>query len=317
MRRMTTRAVTPAELEALDELPERGTWQVAGEAVKLTNLDKVLFPSGATKRDLVRYYASIAPMILPHLADRAVNLHRYPDGVGPGRGFWQKDLPGRTPSWVRRWTYHHENLALTSYAVVDRAATLVWLAQEAAIELHPWTSRIDEPDCPTDALIDIDPGESTTWDDVLRLARLFRTALEHLGVRGFPKVTGRRGLQVSIPIVPDYTFEDTRSWVETISRAIGATAPGLVSWEWSKRARGGLARLDYTQNAINRTLVAPYSVRSSPNASVATPITWNELDDPDLRPDRWTMETVAARIAEVGDPWGDKLGLEQELPHLT
>ena len=310
-------AVTPAELEALDLLGNEGTWAVGGHEVRLTNLDKVLFPSGATKRDLVRHYASIAPTILPHLADRASNLHRYPDGVGSGRGFWQKDLPQRTPPWVRRWTYLHENEAFSSYAVVDRAATLAWLGQEAAVELHPWTSRVDAPDEPTAALVDIDPGDTTTWAEVLTLARLFRTALEHIGVIGFPKVTGRRGIQVSIPIRAGYTFEETRSWVEAISRAIGATVPDLVSWKWSKRERGGRARLDYTQNAINRTVVAPYSVRSSPNASVATPIRWDELDDPDLRPDRWTIDTLPGRLADVGDAWAGMLNLEQELPPLT
>ena len=310
-------AVTSAELEALDGMGAGGRWEVGGREVKLTNLDKVLFPSGIPKRDLIRYYVSVAPFILPHLADRAVNLHRYPDGVGSGRGFWQKDVPARTAPWVSRWTYLHDNDALSRYAVVDRVATLAWLAQEAAVELHPWTSRTDAPDQPTDAIIDIDPGEATTWDDVLTLARLFRTALEHLGVTGFPKVTGRRGIQVSIPVGRAYSFEETRTWVEAISRAIGATVPDLVSWEWSKRARGGRARLDYTQNAINRTVVAPYSVRSSPDASVATPIRWDELDDPDLRPDRWTITTILDRLAEVDDVWAGKLRVEQELPTLT
>jgi bifunctional non-homologous end joining protein LigD len=256
-------------------------------------------------------------VILPHLADRAVNLHRYPDGVGPGRGFWQKDLPERTPSWVRKWAFHHENESISRYAVVDRVATLVWLAQEAAVELHPWTSRIEHPHQPTDALIDIDPGDETSWEDVLTLARLFRTALEHLGVVGFPKLTGRRGIQVSIPIAGQYSFADTRSWVETISRAIGETVPELISWKWSKRDRAGLARLDYTQNAINRTVVAPYSVRSSSNGSVAAPITWDELDDAGLEPGRWTMASLPARLADVGDLWSAKHETQQRLPSLT
>jgi bifunctional non-homologous end joining protein LigD len=315
-RRMSTLAVKPTELEALDAMPTAGTWEVGGHEVRLTNLDKVLFPNGATKRDLIRYYASIAPMLLPYLADRAVNLHRYPDGVGPGRGFWQKDLPSWTPHWVERWTFLHENLARTSYVLVDRVATLMWLAQDAAVELHPWTSTIHEPMRPTAALIDIDPGEATTWDQVLTLAGLFRTALETLRLTGFPKVTGRRGIQVTIPIVARYSFDETRAWVEALSRTVGSTVPDLVSWEWSKGARGGRARLDFTQNAINRTLVAPYSVRSSPNASVATPIRWDELDDPDLRPDRWTIASIGDRLARVGDVWEGILTLRQELPPL-
>lgn len=310
-------AVADGELRALDEMASEGIWSVGGHDVRLTNLDKVLFPRGLTKRDLVRYYASSADLLIPYLEDRPVNLHRYPDGVGSGRGFWQKDLPRRAPPWIRRWRYVHQNEGRSDYAIVDRVATLAWLAQEAAVEIHPWTSTADAPDRPTAALIDIDPGEATTWGDVLVLARLFRTALEHLGVIGLPKVTGRRGIQISIPIARRYAFDETRAWVEGVSRAIAATVPELVSWKWSRRARGGLARLDYTQNAINRTVVAPYSVRSSPAASVATPIRWDELDDETLRPDRWTVESLAGRVREVGDLWAPMRELEQELPSLS
>jgi DNA primase len=148
----------------------------------------------------------------------------------------------------------------------------------------------------------IEAERRTTWEDVVTMARLFYTALEHLGLVGLPKITGGRGIHISIPIAPHYTFGETRAWDETLSHAIGATVPDLVSWEWSKRARGGRARLDYTQNAINRTLVAPYSVRSSSNASVATPIRWDELDDPDLRPGRWTIESLPLRLMDAANP---------------
>ena len=182
--------------------------------------------------------------------------------MGKG-GFWQKDLPGHAPSWVQRWTYHHSQEGPKTYPVVDRVATLAWLAQEAAVELHPWTSPGDHPDQPSYALIDIDPGLETTWMDVLVLARLFRTALGHLNLLGLPKVTGKRGIQVWIPIRPGYTFDDTRNWVESLSRTVGRLVPDLVSWEWSKSARRGRARLDFTQNASIKTLVAPYSVRAA------------------------------------------------------
>jgi bifunctional non-homologous end joining protein LigD len=152
---------------------------------------------------------------------------------------------------------------------------------------------------------------------VLVLARLHRTALEHLGVEGMPKVTGRRGLQIWVPVADSTTFEDTRSWVERVSRAIGDTVPDLVSWTWQKRDRKGLARLDFTQNAINRTLVAPFSARAAPGAPVSVPIAWDELDDPDLRPDRWTIRTVEGRLAEAGDPLRPLIGRQQHLPDLT
>jgi DNA primase len=172
------------------------------------------------------------------------------------------------------------------------------------------------PDRPTWALVDIDPGPRTSWDETLLLARLYRTALAHVGLRGFPKLTGQRGIQVWIPVKPIYTFDQTRDWVATLSRTIAAAAPNLISWEWEKSRRDGLARLDYTQNAWNKTLVAPYSVRPVAGAAVSAPIDWDELEDPDLRPDRWTVRTIAARIGERGDLFAPALGLEQELSPL-
>jgi bifunctional non-homologous end joining protein LigD len=309
-------ASSESVLAALDALPREGIWHVGGRELHVTNLDKVLWPdAGITKRDLLRYYVGMAPTLLPYLAGRAVNLHRYPDGIGHGHGFWQKDVPAHAPEWIARWTYVGSEGA-KDYVIADQVATLGWLAQEAAIEIHPWTSPTGAPGTPSYALIDIDPGEKTTWDEVLTLARLYRTALEHLSVRGWPKVTGQRGIQVWIPIKPIYTFDQTRDWVERLSRAIGQTVPDLVSWEWSKSARKGLARLDYTQNAINRTLVAPYSVRPAPGAPISAPISWNELQDADLRPNRWTILTIAERLSAVGDLFAPVLASEQELPPL-
>jgi bifunctional non-homologous end joining protein LigD len=193
----------------------------------------------------------------------------------------------------------------------------VWMANFGALEWHPWTSRTDNPREPTYALIDLDPGTDTTWDDLLALARLHRTALEHLGVTGRAKVTGRRGIQIWIPIVAGYTFDDTRAWVEQVSRTVGKVLPDLVSWKWEVKARGGLARLDYTQNAINKTLVAPYSPRAGAGAPVSVPIGWEELDDPGLRPDRWTIRTVLDRVESHGDPFRVLLRGAQQLPELT
>jgi DNA ligase D len=309
------------EIAALEAIEREGTWTVAGREVRVTNLDKVLFTGRdgepeLTKRDLLRYLVGVAPVLVPYLDGRGLTVQRYPNGIGQ-KGFWQKDLPKHAPEWVRRWTYHHREEGPKDYPVVDGPATLAWLAQEAAVELHPWTSRTDAPDLPSYALIDIDPGPDTSWEELLVLARLYRAALEHLGVRGHPKVTGKRGIQVWIGIRRGPTFDETREWVEGLSRAIGGTVPDLVSWEWEKRARKGKARLDYTQNAINRTLVAPYSPRPAPGAPVSMPITWDELEDADLRPDRWTIRTALERIAERGDPFAGVLADDQELPPLT
>jgi len=318
---------TADELAALDALGSEGLWQVGGEMLKLTNLDKVLFPPREgtddppiTKRELIRYFARIAPAMLPHLAGRPLNLHRYPNGAGRP-GFWQKDMPDTAPKWLTIWHEtgfrEREEREANDHLVADRVATLAFLANLAAFEVHAWTATIHDPWIPTFALIDIDPGPRTTWDETLTLARLYRTALEHLGVRAYAKTTGSRGIQAWIPVVRGkYTYADTSAWVEKLSRAIGATVPDLVSWEWSKANRGGKARLDYTQNAPIKTLVAPYAVRPRAGAPVSMPIDWSELDDPALRSDRWTIRDAVERVEASGDRFARVQTDEQDLPPL-
>jgi bifunctional non-homologous end joining protein LigD len=304
---------------SLDELDRAGWWSVDGREVHLTNLDKVLFPGPPpiTKRDVVRYYANMAPYLLPYLADRPINANRYPDGV-TRPGFWHKEVPDHAPDWLTRWHNTEADRDETQcYAVLDSTPALVWMANFAGIELHPWTSRLPNTHNPTWALVDIDPGATTTFADIQELAKLYRTALAHLGIAGMPKVTGKRGVQIWIPVRAGYTFDDTRNWVERVSRVVGRIVPELVSWEWYRNRRRGLARLDYTQNAINKTLVAPFSLRPTATAPVSMPITWKELSDPDLRPDRWTLRTALERVKKKGDPLAPLIGLQQELPSLT
>ncbi|GEL24312.1 hypothetical protein PSU4_32660 [Pseudonocardia sulfidoxydans NBRC 16205] len=319
----TPRTVTADELAALDMLRRKGNWAVGGREVALTNLDKVLFPGrdGAppvTKRDFVRYHARVAPYLLPYLRGRPVNMQRFPDGVTK-QGFWQKEIPTHAPDWVTRWRYPDADADpgdVQDYVVVDSTATLVWLANLAAVELHPWTSTLPDVHRPTWALIDIDPGPRTSFDDVLAVARLYRTALEHLGVAAAPKVTGKRGVQIWVPVTPGPTFADTRGWVEKVSRAVGRMIPELISWEWHTDRRGGRMRLDYTQNVVNKTLVAPFSARPAPGAPVSMTLTWDELDDPGLRPDRWTVATALDRLETVGDPMLPLVDRAQTLPSL-
>ena len=319
--------VADAELDTLGSMKAEGVWRVAGQELKLTNLDKVLFPPrdgvdepALTKRDLIAYFARIAPAMLTHLVDRPLNLQRFPNGA-TAPGFWQKDIPDSAPKWLTIWHEtgfrEREDRAANDHLVADRAATLCWLGNQASFEIHAWTSTTHDPWQPTFALIDIDPGTKTTWEETLVIARLYRTALEHLGVRAYPKLTGSRGIQAWIPVERGrYDYAETSAWVEKLSRAIGATVPDLVSWEWAKADRKGKARLDYTQNAAIKTLVAPYAVRPRPGAPVSAPIRWSELDDPDLRPDRWTLTSLPARVAQIGDLWADLQEDRQVLPAL-
>ncbi len=307
--------------EELDSLGQSGKWHVYGRELRVTNLDKVLFPARpgeepVTKRDLLRYSAQIAPTLLPYVRRRPLNLHRFPNGAHT-KGFWHKQLPDHAPDWVPRWDNPDaERGEVRTYLVVDEPAALVWAANFGALEWHAWTSRADAPDLPTYALIDLDPGPQTGWEDLLVLARLHRTAFEHLGVTARPKVTGRRGIQIWVPVEPGPSFDDTRVWVEQLSRSVGAVVPDLVSWKWQRSDREGLARLDYTQNARNKTLVSPYSPRPAPGAPVSAPIDWDELDDPALTPDGFTIRTMPQRIAKRGDLFGPVLDQTQRLPQL-
>ncbi len=311
-------APEPADLGALDDLGDGGTWEIFGRKLRVTNLGKELFPARGgeppvTKRELLRYAAQIGPVALPYLAGRPLNMHRFPGGADT-RGFWHKQLPEHAPGWLPRW----ENPAAergktTTYLVVDEPAALVWAANFGALEWHAWTSRTDDPHRPSYALIDLDPGSATSWPDLVTLARLHRAALDHLGVRAQPKLTGRHGIQIWIP-VRAHSFDETRAWVEQVSKAVGAVVPQLVSWKWDVRERGGLARLDYTQNVISKTLIAPYSPRAGPGAPVSAPIRWEELDDPGLRSDSLTIRDMPGRLAEVGDLFAPVLDGGQDLP---
>jgi bifunctional non-homologous end joining protein LigD len=309
------------ELAALEALGATGTWEVFGRRLRLTNLDKELFGGRddeppVTKRELIGYAARIAPVVLPYLAGRPLNMHRFPGGAAEP-GFWQKQLPEHAPDWIPRWDDPDaERGKTTTYLVADEPAALVWAVNFGAMEWHPWTSLAAHRDSPTYALIDIDPGEATPWDDVLVLARLHRTALEHLGVRAAAKLTGRRGIHIWIPVADGLSFRETRTWTEQLSKAVGAVVPELVSWKWDRGDRGGRARLDYTQNVHHKTLVAPYSPRAAAGAPVSAPIGWEELDDPSLRPDGFTIRSELARVAERGDLFSTVLDRSQQLPEI-
>jgi bifunctional non-homologous end joining protein LigD len=294
---------------------------VLGRRLRLTTPDTERGPGRdgeppVTKRELIGYTARIAPVVLPYLAGRPLNMHRFPGGAA-APGFWQKQLPEHAPDWIPRWHDPDAERGKTStYLVADEPAALVWAVNFGALEWHAWTSLAADRDSPTYALIDIDPGEATPWDDVLVLARLHRAALEHLSVRAAVKLTGRRGIHIWIPVADGLTFHDTRTWTQQLSKAIGAVVPELVSWKWDRSDRGGRARLDYTQNVHHKTLVAPYSPRAAAGAPVSAPIAWDELDDPSLQPDGFTIRTMPGRVAEHGDLFRTVLDRSQRLPPI-
>jgi bifunctional non-homologous end joining protein LigD len=236
----------------------------------------------------------------------------FPDGIA-GKSFWRKDKPSYAPAWMDSWVYHGEEKTKT-YIVVNELATLAWVANAGVIDLHPWHSRIDTPDQPDWAVFDLDPFEPATFRDVIDIAKLVKAALDHYKLRGVIKTSGQTGLQIYVPIRRGPDYDRVRGWVEEVGRAIGQVARDRITWDWAVAHRTGKIRIDYTQNIINKTLAAPYSLRPARGAPVSAPIAWEELDDPKLRPDRWTIRTIGRRVAAVGDLFRPLLEADQDLP---
>ncbi len=286
---------------------------VDGRELRLTHLDKVLFPEdGYTKADLIRYYIEVSPFLLRYLRGRPLTLKPYPDGIH-GMRFYQKDKPEFTPEWVRTWRgWSDVKQAEIEYVLCNDLATLVWLANYTAIEMHPWLSRVDDPEHPDFVMVDVDPQPGAAWDDVQSVGRVVRDELARRKLRGFPKTTGSRGVHVLVPIAPRYTFEQVRAFVQEIAAVAQRKLPQIVTREWQKAKRGPRVMIDYLQNASGKTTAGPYSVRPKPGAPISMPFEWDELET--LRgSDQFTFANFRERLADSGDLLAPAYHLEQEL----
>ncbi|MGH9195599.1 MAG: non-homologous end-joining DNA ligase, partial [Acidimicrobiia bacterium] len=281
--------------------------------VRITNKDKVLFPDdGYTKGDLVNYYWQAAPLMLPFLKDRPIVMQRVPDGIYE-EAFYEKQAPKGTPEWVSTVPVSSEGGSRTiDYVVVDDVATLVWLAQIASVECHAWTSkwpRLDEPDF---AVMDLDPHEPVSFEDVRNVAKLVKVVLDRFDIRAFPKTSGGAGMQIFIPITAGHTYAEVRQFCSGVGRLIQHAYPEKVTLEPSKPRRKGKVFIDANQNSKGKTLVAPYSVRQYPLETVSAPLLWEELDE-EFYPEAFTIETIFDRVAEIGDPFRPALAVKQDL----
>jgi bifunctional non-homologous end joining protein LigD len=309
------RGATASELEALDAIKKEGNWEIGGRSVHLTNLDKQLFPEDRySKRDLIRYYVQVAPVMIPHYKDRPLSMNPHPDGIH-GKSYWVKDKPDYAPEWIPTFRYQDQK-SLKDWILIEEVATLAWLANHAVIDMHPWYSRVDKPEYPDWSVVDLDPAEGATFKDVIAVAKVVKSALDHLKLKAVLKTTGQSGLHVYIPIERRYTLDESRNFVAKLAHMIAELMPDKVTEIWEVKRRTGKIRIDYTQNVINKTLAGPYSVRPALRAPVSTPIAWKELDDPKLRPDRWTIMTLGDRLLEVGDLFHDALTVRQRLPAI-
>jgi bifunctional non-homologous end joining protein LigD len=304
-------ATTRTQLEDGDQAARvPSVLEVEGKRIKLTNLEKVLFPEdGYTKADLVRYYTEVSPYLVPWLRDRPLTLKPFPDGIH-GTHFYQKNKPGFTPEWIKSWTDPRE--PENAYVLANDMATLVWMANYTAIEIHPRLARADDPEKPDNVMIDLDPAEGATWDDVKEVAHAVKGVLDDLGVVGFPKTTGSRGIHVLVPIARRYTFEESRAFALRVGQIAREKLPKLVTLEFSKAKRRGIY-IDYLQNTRAKSTAGPYSVRPIRRAPVSAPLRWEEIASLG-RPDAFTMINMSARLEAVGDLLRPSLTLAQKLP---
>jgi bifunctional non-homologous end joining protein LigD len=304
----------------LREQGEKATTTVEGRELKLSNLDKPLYPeAGFLKRDVIDFYSAVATTIIAHLQDRALTVKRWPDGVD-GKAFFQKQAPAHRPDWVRTVTLPSEKKPI-DYLLAEDRATIVWLANLAALELHVPLARAEAPERPTMLVFDLDPGAPATAIECCRVALTLRGMFENLGLESFVKTSGKKGLQLYVPLNdPDVTFAQTKPFAKTVAELLEEAEPKLIVSRMTKTERPGKVLIDWSQNDRNKTTVCVYSLRAAERPTVSTPLEWDEVraaldgGDPDAL--RFEAGQVLERIAERGDLFAPVLSLAQKLPSV-
>ncbi|MCE3266031.1 MAG: polymerase LigD, polymerase domain protein [Solirubrobacterales bacterium] len=287
--------------------------------MRLTNLDKVLYPeAGFTKAEVIDYYARVADVMLPHLKGRPLTLKRYPDGV-EGFNFYEKRCPEHRPDWIKTATVLADRVGEIDFCLCEDKATLVWLAQLAAIELHPSLAKASNVDRPTILAFDLDPGPPADIIDCCRIAVRLRKLFEDFGMQSFPKTSGSKGLQVYVPLnAPKMGYERTGTFAHAIALLLEKQYPDEVVSKMTKKLRKGKVLVDWSQNNRHKTTVAVYSLRAKQHPTASTPIGWDELESAlrAKKPDRLRFEAgqVLKRIEKHGDLFTPVLKLRQRLP---
>jgi bifunctional non-homologous end joining protein LigD len=293
---------------------------VGGRELKLSNLDKVLYPSRRfTKRDLIDYYVAVAPVLLGHLGGRALTTTRWPDGV-QGKSFFQKQTPAHAPEWVQTATLPAGSKRI-DYTLVEDLPTLVWLANLAAIELHAPLARATAVERPTALVFDLDPGAPASIIECCRVALQLHGMFENLGLRSFAKTSGSKGLQLYVPLNgPDVTYEQTKPFAKAVAELLEQAEPELVVSRMTKARRAGKVLIDWSQNDRNKTTICVYSLRATERPTASTPIEWEEvraaLDSGDVGTLSFEAREVIERVADHGDLFAPVLSLVQELPAI-
>ena len=276
---------------------------IAGREVRLTNLRKPFWPErGITKGDLIQYYADVAPVLLPHIRDRAMVMKRYPHGAA-GPFFFMKRAPVPRPPWIRTCDIEHGSRGVIDFPVIDDVPSLLWVINLGCIDLNQWYARCDDIDRPDYLHFDLDPGEGATFAQVRQAALVVRDALESLKMKPLVKTSGSKGLHVYVPIVRKPMQKEVWTFAKALALELASRNRALMTSEYRKAKRPrGRVLVDYNQNAWGQTLASIYSVRPTPLATVSTPVTWKEVAD-GVKIEDFRLDNVRERIARAGDLW--------------
>ena len=276
---------------------------IAGNRVKLTNLDKLFWRDARiSKRDLLQYYADVAPVLLPHLRERAMVMKRYPNGAN-GKCFFMKRVPEPHPAWIETCSITHASESVIDFPMVQDLASLLWIVNLGCIDLNQWYARCDDVDRPDYVHVDLDPGPGVRFDKVLDAALIVRDALEALGMTPLVKTTGSKGVHIYVPIVRGPLQKQVWHFAKALAEALADRHPKLLTSEYriAKRPKGRVL-VDYNQNAWGRTLASVYSPRPTRGATVSTPVTWKEIER-GVAIEDFTIRNVPARVKKLGDLW--------------
>jgi bifunctional non-homologous end joining protein LigD len=311
-----TRAARPSGRRARILIPEapNATLRLGRREVQLTNLDKIFWPElGLTKRDLLQYYADMAPWLLPHLHDRAMVMKRYPNGIR-GKCFFMKRAPSPRPDWIETCDIMHKSGNLIDFPMAQDLAALLWLVNLGCIDLNQWYARCDDIDRPDYLHFDLDPVKDADFARVRETALIVRDALAAEGMRALVKTSGSEGLHLYVPIVRGPLQKAVWSFAKALAKRLAREHPALVTAEYriADRPRGRVL-VDYNQNAWGRTLASIYSVRPKPRATVSTPVTWEEVER-GVATDDFRMDNVPARVRRLGDLWQPLLSSRGRFP---
>jgi bifunctional non-homologous end joining protein LigD len=288
------------------------SYRYGSRTIEITHPDRVVFPDdGVTKADLAAYHSAVADFLVLHLAGRPLMLQRFPSGIGEP-GFYQKEAGRGVPSWIRLVEARKAG-GVVRHPVVDDAAALLALTNLSTVSFHRWSSRADRLERPDLLIIDLDPS-TVEFDDVRRAALWTREVLDELDLAAYLQLTGSRGIHVMVPLDGSADTGEVGAFAESVALLMVKRHPDELTVEGRKESRGRRLYVDVARNAWAQTSVAPYSVRPRRGAPVATPITWDELDEPQLRADRWSISTIPDRLATRGDPWGDMSRHARSLP---